>query len=49
MICVAKIPSTATESANGCDNTPVATKSCCCDKKAWHKGWKLVVSSPNQF
>ena len=26
---------------------PIATKSCRCDKKAWHKGQKLVVSPPS--
>ena len=28
---------------------PIATKSCRCDKKAWHKGQKLVVSPPSFF
>ena len=44
-ICVTKILPIATKSANGCENTPIATKSCYGDKKMWHKDQKLVVAT----
>ena len=42
-ICVVKIPLIATKSAMVARTPCIATKSCYCDKKAWHKGQKLVL------
>jgi hypothetical protein len=42
---MAKIALIATKSANGCDNTPFATKWCRCDKKIVALGLKLSSDS----
>jgi hypothetical protein len=44
IICVAKIPPIATESANGCDNTSYCTQILPLRQKKWHNGQKLVVA-----